>query len=155
MHEMEIEYFMKGLSYVNNKFYIDAIEQFKKIITEFPDSELCDDAEYNIALCYFELNQFESAILNLNKLIHDYPEAIITVLGAGNEFGRSAAKSYLLMINCYLAFGQLEKSNETLTILEQYSDSYVLIDGKKVTYYDLGKRAISLYESILKKEKQP
>jgi tetratricopeptide (TPR) repeat protein len=146
MHEMEIEYFMKGLSYVNNKFYIDAIEQFKKIITEFPDSELCDDAEYNIALCYFELNDFKSAIQNLNKLIQDYPDATITVLGLGIEFGRTIAKSYLLMINCYLALGQLEKSKEILTLLERYSDSYVLTEGKKVTYYNLGRNAISLYE---------
>ena len=154
MHEIEIEYFLEGLEYIKNKFYIDAIEQFKKIIKEFPDSELTDDAEYNICLCYYELNQFDSAITSLKKLIKDYPDATITVLGAGNEFGRTAAKSYLLMLNCYLALGKMAKSKEVLTVLEKYSDSYVLTDGEKVTYYNLGKKAISVYESILKmKEK--
>ena len=154
MHEIEIEYFLEGLKYIKNKFYIDAIEEFKKIIKEFPDSELIDDAEYNISLCYYELNQFDSAITALKKLIKDYPDSTITVLGAGNEFGRTAAKSYLLMINCFLALGKIEKSKEILILLEKYSDSYVLKDGKKVTYYDLGKKAIRLYESMLtKKEK--
>jgi len=154
MHEIEIEYFLEGLKYIKNKFYIDAMEQFKKIIKEFPDSELTDDAEYNISLCYYELNQFDSSIVTLKKLIKDCPDATITVLGAGNEFGRTVAKSYLLMINCYLALGKIEKSKEILTVLEKYSDSYVLTDGEKVTYYDLGKKAISVYESILKKKEK-
>ena len=145
MHEMEIEYFMKGLSFVNNKFYIDAIEQFKKIVTEFPGSELCDDAEYNISLCYFELNQFESAIQNLDKLLKDYPNGKITVLGAGNEFGRTAAKAYLLMINCYLGLGQKEKAIALLPIITTYEDSYVVKDGKRVTYSRLAEETIELY----------
>ena len=150
MHELEIEYFIKGLSYVNNKFYFDAIEQFKKIIAEFPGSELCDDAEYNISLCYFELNQFESAILNLNKLIQDYPDGTITVLGAGNEFGRTAAKAYLLTINCYLGLGQKEKAFEILPIIKTYDDSYVVRDGKKVTYFRLAEETLDLFDKIVK-----
>lgn len=150
MHELEIEYFMKGLSFTNNKFYIDAIEQFKKIIAEFPGSELCDDAEYNISLCYFELNQFESAILNLNKLIQDYPDGTITVLGAGNEFGRTAAKAYLLMVNCYLGLGQKEKANEILPVIKTYNDSYVMRDGKNVTYFNLAEETLELFDKIVK-----
>ncbi len=147
MHELEINYFLEGLKYINGKFFVDAIEQFKKLVKEFPDSELADDAEYNISLCYFELNQFDSAITNLNKLIKDYPDATITVLGAGNEFGRTAAKSYLLMINCYLALGEVEKIKEILTLMEPYNDSYIIInEGKRVTYHDLAKNAIDLYQ---------
>ena len=149
MHEIEIEYFLEGLKKIKNKSYIDAIEQFKKIIKEFPDSELTNDAEYNISLCYYELNQFDRAILNLEKIIKEYPQSTMTILGADNEFGRTAAKSYLLMINCYLALGQFDKSNETLTLLKPFNDSFVLTNGKKATYYDLGKKAVELYESIL------
>lgn len=146
MHELEIGYFLEGLKFIQGKFFIDAIEQFKKIVTDFPDSELADDAEYNVSLCYFELNQFDSAILNLKKLIVDYPGATITILGAGNEFGRTAAKSYLLMINCYLALGELEKTSEILSLMEPYNDSYIITDGVRVTYHDLAKKTIDLFK---------
>jgi len=149
MHELEINYFLEGLKYIKGNFFIDAIEQFKKLVKEFPDSELADDAEYNISLCYYELNQFDSAIKNIHKLIKDYPDATITVLGAGNEFGRTAAKSYLLMINCYLALGEVEKTSEILTSMEPYDDSYIIVnDGKRVTYHDLAKSAIDLYRKF-------
>jgi outer membrane protein assembly factor BamD (BamD/ComL family) len=148
MHEQEINYFLEGLKDIKENFFIDAIEQFKKIVTEFPDSELADDAEYNISLCYYELNQFDNAIVNLQKLIIDYPDATITILGAGNEFGRTAAKAYLLMVNCYLALGKLEKTKEILTLLEPYTDSYVMNNGERVTYHELAKRTIDLYNKM-------
>ena len=148
MHELEIGYFIEGLKYIQNKFFIDAIEQFKKIINDFPDSELVDDAEYNISLCYYELNQFDSAILNLKKLIRDYPDTTITVLGAGNEFGRTAAKSYLLMINCYLALGELEKAGEIPPLMEPYNDSYIINEGVRVTYHDLAKKTIDHFKKM-------
>src|SRR5271157_354035 len=144
MHEKEVEYFLQGLRFIKDKFFIDAIDQFNKIVKEYPDSELVDDAEYNISLCYYELNQFDSAIANLKKLIKNYPEATITVLGAGNEFGRTAAKSYLLMINCYLALGELEKTNEILSLMEPYHDSFVINGDERVTYHDLAKKKIDL-----------
>jgi outer membrane protein assembly factor BamD (BamD/ComL family) len=153
MHELEINYFLEGLKYIKNKFFIDAIEQFKKLVREFPDSELADDAEYNISLCYYELNQFDSAITNLKQLIINYPNATITVLGAGHEFGRTAAKSYLLMINCYLALGEIEETSEILSLMEPYNDSYIVYDGERVTYYDLAKRTINIFNKLqMKKE---
>jgi tetratricopeptide (TPR) repeat protein len=148
MHEKEIEYFLKGLKCIKSKFFVDAIEHFQKIVKEFPESELADDAEYNISLCYYEMNQFEYAILNLQRLIKDYPEATITVLGSGNEFGRTAAKSYLLMINCFLALGDLEKTKEILALMELYSDSYVIDEGIRISYQNLAKKAIDLYKNV-------
>jgi tetratricopeptide (TPR) repeat protein len=148
MHEIEIGYFIEGLKHIQGKFFIDAIEQFKKILKDFPDSELADDAEYNISLCYYELNQFDSAIINLKKLIKDYPDATITVLGAGNEFGRTAAKAYLLMINCYLALDELGKANEILSLMEPYNDSYIIIEGTQVTYHDLAKKTIYHFKKM-------
>jgi len=146
MHELEINYFLEGLKNVKGKFFIDAIELFKKLVREFPDSELADDAEYNISLCYYELNQFDSAIANLKKLIKDYPDATITVLGAGNEFGRTAAKAYLLMINCFLALGELDKTREVLSLMEPYHDSYIINDGERITYHELAQKTIDLYQ---------
>ena len=152
MHDKEIEYFLEGLKFIKSRFFIDAIEQFKNLVKEFPDSELADDAEYNISLCYYEMNQFDIAILNLQRLIKDYPEATITVLGAGNEFGRTAAKSYLLMINCYLARGEIEKTKEILSLMEPYHDSYIINEGNQISYHDLAKNAIELYQNANKEK---
>ena len=59
MHELEIEYFLEGLKFIQGKFFIDAIEQFKKIVKDFPESELADDAEYNISLHSPQLKAFD------------------------------------------------------------------------------------------------
>ena len=109
MHEQETFYFIEAIKLARDNFYIDAIKKFKRLIDEFPDSDLADDAEYNIAFCYYEMNQFEKAISCLNKLIQNYPEADITSLKNNNEFGKISAKAYLLMVNCYLALNQIGK----------------------------------------------
>lgn len=154
MHEKEIEYFLKGLEFVKDEFYIDAINEFNKLISEFPNSELVDDAIYNIGLCYFNMNQFIKAIEYYQKIIDEYPEAQITVLGGGNEFGKTAAKAYYGIFNCYLALNDKSKLNDILEKLEMYKDSYVIIDNEKVSFKELALKSLSLYEKIQKGGKQ-
>ncbi len=52
MHEKEINYFTTGLQLANDAFYLDAMNQFRSLVTEFPDSELCDDAKFNLPLFF-------------------------------------------------------------------------------------------------------
>ncbi|MDA0765079.1 MAG: tetratricopeptide repeat protein, partial [Proteobacteria bacterium] len=54
--------FTQALKFAQDEFYLDAATQFQKLIDEFPDSELSDDAQYNIGLCYFTINNFQKAI---------------------------------------------------------------------------------------------
>ena len=58
MHDIEINSFTEGLKLAKDEFYIDAIDVFNKLINDYPDSELADDALYNMALCFFKMNQF-------------------------------------------------------------------------------------------------
>ena len=145
----DADLFIAGCRLVKDDFFIDAIDQFETLVRGFPESELADDAVYNIALCNFELNQFEKAIERLQGLIADYPDATITDVGGGDEHGRTAAKAYLLLLNCYLALGRLEKSKEILPRLGEYPDSYVMVNGERVPFSDLGKHAVARYESIV------
>lgn len=145
----DADLFFAGCLLVQDDFFIDAIDRFESLVRDFPSSELADDAEYNIALCLFELNRFDKAIDRLNILIAEYPDATITDVDGGNEHGRTAAKSYLLMLNCYLGLDQLEKSREILPLLERYPDSYVMVNEERVPFTDLGRIAIARYESIV------
>ena len=70
MHKLEVELFIKALKNAKDEFYFDSINDFKKLTNDYPDSELCDDALYNIGLCYFELKQFSTAIETFEKVIN-------------------------------------------------------------------------------------
>lgn len=144
----DADLFIAGCRLVKDDFFIDAIDQFETLVRGFPESELADDAVYNIALCNFELNQFERAIERLKALIADYPDATITDVGGGNEHGRTAAKAYLLLLNCHLALGRLERSKEIVPLLEEYPTSFVVVNGEGVPFSDLGKSAIARYGSM-------
>lgn len=61
MHNKEIQYFTEGLSLARDEFYLDTIHKFNMLVDEFPQSDLADDALYNVGLCYFKLKQFEQA----------------------------------------------------------------------------------------------
>ncbi|MBM55344.1 MAG: hypothetical protein CMB32_02170 [Euryarchaeota archaeon] len=145
MHDIEINSFTEGLKLAKDEFYIDAIDVFNKLINDYPDSELADDALYNMALCFFKMNQFSKAIEFFNKVIHEYPHATISILDGGNEFGKTAAKCYLAIVNCNLAMGDVETAKETADQISEFENSYILIEDVKHSFYDLAKNAIQTY----------
>lgn len=148
MHEKEITYFTEALRLAKNNYFIDAIVFFKDLINEFPDSDLSDDAYYNISLCYYEMNQFERSISNALELIEKYPEATITALENNNEFGKTAAKAYYLIINCHLALGQVVNAQSLIPELEKYVDSYIESGETRITFLEMAKKAIETYVSV-------
>ena len=106
MRDIEIQLFSDGMNLAKDEFFLDAIANMNELIIKFPDSELVDDAIYNIGLCYFNMNQFEKAINYFNKCINEYPNGTISVLTGGNEYGNTAAKCYYAIMNCHLALGR-------------------------------------------------
>jgi tetratricopeptide (TPR) repeat protein len=150
MHDKEIQYFTKALQQARDEFYLDAIGEFRKLIEEFPSSELADDAYFNIGLCYFNMNQFGEAIDMYRTVIEQYPEATISILDGGNEFGRTAAKCHYAILNCQLGLGNIDSAKQQINDLESFdSDSYILVDGKKTPFKELGLNALSIYEKSL------
>jgi tetratricopeptide (TPR) repeat protein len=118
MHEEEIQFFVQALKNAKDEFYLDSLKMFRQLIDEFPNSELVDDSYFNIGLCYFNMNQFEKAIENFRFVIENHSDATISILEGGNEFGRTSAKCYLGIINCYLGLDEIERANEFLEILK-------------------------------------
>ncbi|MDC1195827.1 tetratricopeptide repeat protein [Crocinitomicaceae bacterium] len=147
MHEKEIQLFTQAIQMAKDEFYLDAIKMLEQLTKDFKDSELVDDAFYNIGLCYFNMNQFERAIELFQKVIHQYPNATISILDGGNEFGKTAAKCHYAIMNCFLGLGRFDLALDIMNALDDYPDTYVLVDGQKKTFKEMALRAIEVYKS--------
>lgn len=148
MHEKEILYFTESIEFLKNSFYVDAIQRLENLAREFPDSDLADDAEYNMALCYYEMNHFAKSKEILKSLIEHYPEATISALANSNEFGKTAAKAYYLMVNCCLALNQMDEAIALLPEVKKYTDSYVVKGDVKMSFYELSLKSIEFFKSL-------
>jgi len=152
MHEKDILLFTKAIQMAKDEFYLDAIKMLEQLIREFKDSELVDDAIFNIGLCYFNMNQFDRAIEMFQKVIHQYPDATISILDGGNEFGKTAAKCHYATMNCFLGLGRIDLALDILNALDDFPDSYVVMEsGEKQTFKELAHSAINIYQSETKK----
>ena len=148
MHEKEIELFTKSLQYCQDEFYLDAIESLLDLASTYPKSELADDALYNVGLCFFNLNQFEKAIEYFQRVINEFPEATISVLEGGDEYGKTAAKCHYATLNCYLAMGRRNEIEGIIESLEAFPDSYIVRpDGSKLTYKEFAELAVSIFKT--------
>ena len=146
MHDKEIQYFTEGLSFAKDEFYLDSINKFKILIDEYPQSDLADDAMYNVGLCYFKMKQIEQAIETFNHVIINYPDATISVLDNGSEFGKTAAKCHYGIFQCFLLLGKEEEAKTELTKLTPFNQStYILLEGKKVSFEELAKEILNNY----------
>lgn len=152
MRDLEIQLFSEGMNYAKEEFYLDAISKMKELLSKFPDSELVDDALYNIGLCYFNMSQFDKAIFYFNKCINDYPDGTISVLIGGNEYGHTAAKCHYAIMNCHLALGKIDDAKIALNNMANYPDSYVQLENDdKLTYEQLANNAFQIFTNQINK----
>jgi len=143
MDDRAIQYFLEGLKLAQNELYIDAIHKFNMLVEEFPESDLADDALYNVGLCYFKMNQFEMAIETFQQDIYNYPDATISALDIGDAVGMTAAKCYYSIVLCHLALGKIELAIKATAQLDQFSENtYVLADNQNKTYAELADHAL-------------
>jgi len=152
MHKKELLYFTEAFQLVQEKCYVDAIHKFQNLVDEFPASDLADDALYNIGLCYYEMNQFQKSIEVLEEMIEKYPDATITALENGNEFGKTAAKAYYLIVQCCIGLGDIQKAETYIPIFEEYTNTYVARDSEKYSFAQMAKDAIDTYKNIINKK---
>ena len=83
----------------------------------------------------------ELAIETFNQVVINYPNATISALENGNEFGLTAAKCHYSCLFAYLELNEEEKAIEELSKLRAYNhNSYIILDGKKLTFEDLARR---------------
>ena len=82
------------------------------------------------------------------KVITEYPDGTISILDGGNEYGKTAAKCHYAIVNCYLAIGDIDKATLHSDKLNEFNDSYVLNDNKKIFFSDLAKISIEKFKNI-------
>ncbi|MBT6936925.1 MAG: tetratricopeptide repeat protein [Candidatus Marinimicrobia bacterium] len=150
MHEKEIQIFVEAFKLVQGNFYVDAIHKFQDLVNDFPESDIADDAMYNIGLCYYEMNQFQKCVEVLEEMIEKFPDATITALENGNDFGKTAAKAYYLVVQCYIGLGDIQKAESYIPILENYTNTYVMKDSEKFSFAQLAKDSIDTFIKVKK-----
>ena len=148
MHDKEIILFTNGLKFAQDEFFLDSINEFYTLVEDYADSELADDALYNIGLCYFEMNSFVKAIEIYNVVINDYPGSTISSLEGRGESGKTAAKCHYAILNCFLALNKLKEATRELQKAKEYPESFVIYEGKRITFYQLAMQALKTYNQI-------
>jgi tetratricopeptide (TPR) repeat protein len=152
MREKEVEYFTEAFKLTQNQFYVDAISKFKKLIIEYPESDLADDALYNIGFCYYEMNQFQMSIQILEEMIGKYPDATITAIEGGNAFGKTAAKAYYLIVQCHIGNKNIKKAESIIPILDKHSDTFILNNEEKIYFSDLAQQSIKTFKRLIEQD---
>ncbi len=69
----DASYYYLGRSYLENKDYQKAGENFRVITTQYTKGDFIKQAMYYEGQCYYFLNQYSKAILTLRDLIKQFP----------------------------------------------------------------------------------
>jgi tol-pal system protein YbgF len=65
--------YMAGYNDTMDKNFTSAIETFQRFLTQFPDHELADNAQYWMGEIYYAKGDWERAILEFDKVVKKYP----------------------------------------------------------------------------------
>ncbi len=71
-----VEYFYgEGQKAFERKRYLDAIEHFRRVVSNFPGSSRVADAQYYLAESHFRLKDFVNASFEYQRLVDAYPSS--------------------------------------------------------------------------------
>lgn len=145
MSENTKEMFLQALQHVEAECYVDAITSFRSIVETEPSDSLADDAMFNVGLCYLKIQQVARAREAFSKVLSDYPDATIDHVPGQREFGRTAAKALLALVDLSLAEANRTQALEYAEKLRDYSDSYILVgdSGHRRTFDQLAVERLS------------
>jgi len=122
--------FRSGQCYYRLESYMQAIEAWDKLATEFPRSNRAVEALFNIADVYFRANHFSEADSVYKHIISNYPNDPVAV-----------ESSLKLAQSAYNAFNYEEAVNRYQSFIESYPDhekNKEALEGIQLSYYQLG-----------------
>ena len=136
------ELFAQALDMAQSGFLFDAISAFKALAAD-PRSDMADDAQCNIGLCYLRMHLYKDALDAFAKVISDFPDAdIAQVAGSSHEFGHTSAKARLGRVHAYLGLGDLASARLEADSLTDTQSHVVAGDGTRRTFKDLADAAV-------------
>lgn len=68
-------FYDKGQEAFAKKRYLQAIENYQRLVSNFPGSALVSDAQYRLAESYFGMEDFVNAVFEYQRLIDTYPSS--------------------------------------------------------------------------------
>jgi TolA-binding protein len=139
--------FQEAIGLAAENLVVEAAASFREVVEGWPDSDLADDALYNVGACYLALNQFARAAETFQEVIERYPDATISTSDGRGEVGRTAAKAWLGLVAAQLGLGHPDEARAAVDRLGDYPDSRVAPPtGVSRTFQEIGR---SLLDSAL------
>lgn len=136
------ELFAQALDMAQSGFLFDAISAFKALAGA--KSDMADDAQCNIGLCYLRMHLYADALIAFNKVITDFPNASIAqVAGSSHEVGHTAAKARLGRVHAFLGMSDIASARAECDAMASDPDSHVVsADGSRKSFHDLALAAV-------------
>ena len=68
-------YFERGIQAMQKKRCLEAVEEFQRVVTNFPGSSLVPDAQYQLAEAHYCLKDYVQAVFEYARLMNTYPSS--------------------------------------------------------------------------------
>ena len=65
-------YYQEGMNAIERKRYLQAVEMFQRVVSNFPGSALVTDAQFHLAESYFRMDDFVNAVFEYQRLVDSY-----------------------------------------------------------------------------------
>ena len=110
--DLSLALYDAGLNAYNSRNYAEAQRSFPDFLKNYGTHKLVPDAQYYLAECYFQRNQFSEAALEYNEVITKYPKS------------SRAPGSYLKQGICFSKSGQKEAAKARMNeLIKKYPHS--------------------------------
>lgn len=112
-------YYEKGNYYIAHKNFIEAIPYLRKAIELKPNHV---EANSNLGLCYYKINEYDEAIKYYQKAIHLKPDYALAYYGLGLSYGKKGNYSESLShFKKYLGYAKnIPEQRELVDSAENY-----------------------------------
>lgn len=136
------ELFAQALDMAQSGFLFDAISAFKALASD-RKSDMADDAQCNIGLCYLRMHLYKDALDAFAKVIADFPQASIAqVAGSSHEFGHTSAKARLGRVHAFVGMGDVASARVEADSITDNESYVVAADGTRRTFRELADAAV-------------
>ena len=68
-------YFERGTKAMSKKRCLEAVEEFQRVVTNFPGSSLVPEAQFQLSEAHYCLKDFVQAVFEYERLINTYPSS--------------------------------------------------------------------------------
>ncbi len=124
--------YWQGIAIYQQGRYYESIPSFKQIITENPKSDLVTDAYFAIALVYERNQDYDSAIVNYNHIINEYPYSSAVLSSAIRS-----ANNHILLRKPSRALFDLETASNIYNHIQMQDSIGKLYAPQKYTKYSI------------------